>query len=246
MGGYARGMQVIGLLGALVATVALAGCGDDSDDAMAGDSGDGDGDSGDGDGDSGDGGDGDGTVADAGSGDGDSTGDGDGAGDAGSSSGFGFTDALTMGETIPDTHKCESPIVGGGMGDNLSPALAWQGAPEGTESLALVLFDTRYSVFHWALWDIPASVNELPEGIAPGFEVSDPPGARQGAAFMGDANTYFGPCSSASPLAGVYEFRLYALDVASLELEADATAADVQAAIDAATIEMIAWEGTPE
>jgi len=159
---------------------------------------------------------------------------------------FAFTDALTMGDTIPSTYKCESPLIGGGMGDNLSPPLAWEGAPEGTMSFALVLFDTRYSIFHWALWDIPASVTELPEGIAPGYDVTDPAGAHQGAAFMGDPHTYFGPCSSASPLAGVYEFRLYALSVDALDLTADATSTEIQAAIDAATLEQISWEGTPE
>jgi Raf kinase inhibitor-like YbhB/YbcL family protein len=137
-------------------------------------------------------------------------------------------------------------IVGGGTGDNLSPPLSWAGGPDGTMSYALVLFDTRYGVFHWALWDIPADTSSLPEGIPAGYEVSDPPGAHQGGGNGDDPNEYFGPCSDAGPLAGVYEFRLYALDAATLALGADASSTEIQEAIDAATLDMVTWEAAPE
>jgi hypothetical protein len=98
-------------------------------------------------------------------------------------------------------------------------------------------------MLHWVLWDIPVSVNELPEGLATSFELSEPAGARQ-AAGMGEG--YYGPCSSAGPVAGTYDYRLYALDTAMLPLTESSTAAEAQAAVEGAMLEMVVWTGTPE
>lgn len=157
-----------------------------------------------------------------------------------------YTGAFTMGETIPVKNKCPMSVVGTGMGDNVSPPLEWRGGPAETQSFAVVLFDTRYNYFHWSVWDIPASATELPEGIPAGFDIADPAGAHQRGGSPNQFNEYFGPCSDAGPSAGVYEYRLYALDVATLGLAMDVAPADLQAAIDAATLEMTAWSGTPE
>jgi len=157
-----------------------------------------------------------------------------------------YTGAFTMGETIPVEHKCLESVLGTGMGDNISPPLEWRGGPHETQSFAVVLFDTRYSRFHWAIWDIEASVTELPEGIPAGFEVADPAGARQRGGAPAHFNEYFGPCSDAGATAGVYEYRLYALSEATLGLPMDVTPDDLQIAIDGATLEMTAWSGTPE
>jgi Raf kinase inhibitor-like YbhB/YbcL family protein len=137
-------------------------------------------------------------------------------------------------------------VVGTGMGDNISPPLEWRGGPEDTESFAVVLFDTRYNFFHWAIWDIPADVNELPEGIPDGFEVAEPEGARQRGGSPSHFNEYFGPCSDAGASAGVYEYRLYALSAASLGLDMAVQPDDLQAAIDAVTLDTSVWSGTPE
>ena len=59
-----------------------------------------------------------------------------------------------------------------GEDDDVSPALSWSGQPEGTKSFALICHDPdaplvlsgRYGFVHWALYGIPASVSELPEG----------------------------------------------------------------------------------
>lgn len=186
-------------------------------------------------------------LALAGCSDDDSAGTQDGGVEGGTSSDeLVFTGELTDGSSVPPRHKCPMSVVGDGTGDNLSPPLAWAGAPEGTESFALVLEDSRYGFFHWALWDIPGDTRELPEGIAPGFEVSDPAGARQVGRQADAPRAYYGPCSDPGLLAGVYTYRLYALEVASLELTAEATGAEIIEAAEAAALDSVVWEADPE
>ncbi len=96
----------------------------------------------------------------------------------------------------------------GGFGGNRSPHLAWDGAPAGTRSFALLCIDTdaptdpslagkegveipvehpRGDFVHWAMVDIPAEVREIAagaasDGVTEGGKASPPgpAGARQG------------------------------------------------------------------
>ena len=65
--------------------------------------------------------------------------------------------AFRNGEPIPARHTCD--------GANVSPPLAWHGAPEGTRSFAVTVYDpdapTASGFWHWAVANIPASVTEL-------------------------------------------------------------------------------------
>lgn len=61
-----------------------------------------------------------------------------------------------------------------GEAEDVSPALAWSGAPEGTRSFAIICHDPdaplvkpgAYGYVHWVLYGIPGEVSELPEGVA--------------------------------------------------------------------------------
>jgi len=60
-----------------------------------------------------------------------------------------------------------------GEGDDVSPAISWSGAPEGTKAFAVMCHDPdaplitprgTYGFVHWTLYNIPASVTQLAEG----------------------------------------------------------------------------------
>lgn len=178
---------------------------------------------------------------------------GTGAGAAGAASGgmgtlggpLKYTSALMMGMTIPALNKCPMDVIGGGMGMNKSPALSWTGGPADTKSFAIVLFDTMYGALHWAIWDIPPTINMLPEGLPAGYELMNPMGAHQTAAMGPNPHQYFGPCSSGAR-AGTYEFRLYALNTAKLMGITESSAGpEAQKAIEAAKLESVVWSAKP-
>lgn len=99
-------------------------------------------------------------------------------------------------------------------GENISPALQWSAVPEGTKSFALIVDDPdapdpanpRMIWVHWVIYNIPATVRSLPEGVK---EKDLPQGTLQG---LNDwkKTGYGGPC----PPVGEHRYfhKLYALD----------------------------------
>lgn len=126
--------------------------------------------------------------------------------------GFEFAESgITPGQPVDPRYTCD--------GDDLSPALAWQAAPDGTKELALVLEDPDApgaTFTHWLVYAMPADATELPETVPDDGSVEGPTRLRQGENDFGDIG-YGGPCPPGGETHR-YVFRLFALD-AELGLE---------------------------
>ena len=110
---------------------------------------------------------------------------------------------FTDGGMIPRDYTCD--------GRDISPPLAWDDVPEGTKSLAIICDDPDAPVgtwVHWVLFNIPATVNELPRSMPPDKVLEN--GARHGTNDFRKFG-YGGPC----PPSGThrYYFKIYALDI---------------------------------
>lgn len=142
----------------------------------------------------------------------------------------------TMKLTSPQFDRQQPiPTRHSGEGVDVSPALAWVGAPAETRSFALVCDDPdAMSVAgkvwdHWVIWNIPPTASGLPENVARTETVAALGGARQG------MNTwprlgYHGPMPPPGHGVHHYHFKLYALDRA-LDLPARSTKAALETAM---------------
>ena len=174
---------------------------------------------------------------------------------------FNLTDPDRRQKRIPKTHTC----IGGTTdkpgeyyarsnltptdAQNLSPPLSWIGAPEGTQSFALIMHSTELVAsdepwIHWLLWNIPADVTELTKGVEEMDTLEN--SARQGLNGGGVVG-YIGPCPpnmistakgySASGQTNSkqeiekYYFEIYALDT-KLDLAPGAAIDELLQAID--------------
>lgn len=112
--------------------------------------------------------------------------------------------------------------------ENASPALSWSGFPSETLSFVVSCYDpdapTPSGFWHWMLVDVPATVTSLETGAGGG-------GALPGTAFhvRSDWGTkqYGGAYPPDGDRAHRYYFVVHAVDVATLGLDSDASAAVV-------------------
>jgi Raf kinase inhibitor-like YbhB/YbcL family protein len=116
----------------------------------------------------------------------------------------------------------------GCSGENKSPALKWTGAPKGTKSFAVTLYDpdapTGSGWWHWVVINIPASVHELPSNAGALNSTTLPKGAVQVRSDYG-TDAFGGTCPPKGDKPHHYIFTVYALKAEKLEIPADATAA---------------------
>jgi Raf kinase inhibitor-like YbhB/YbcL family protein len=121
-------------------------------------------------------------------------------------------------------HGGEIPGGHTGDGEDVSPQLVWQGVPEGTRSLALVVHDPDApsgDFVHWVAWGIDPGEEMLAEGAS---------APNEGANGFGDAG-YRGPAPPPGHGDHRYFFRLHALD-AEPELEPGVGREDLERAIE--------------
>jgi Raf kinase inhibitor-like YbhB/YbcL family protein len=135
--------------------------------------------------------------------------------------------AFAEGKPIPKVHT--------GEGQDVSPPLAWSGAPQGTKEFALICDDPDAPRdepwVHWVIYKIPADARELPEGIPRQATLSNPAGARQGVnSWPKDNVGYRGPMPPPGHGRHRYYFKLYALN-ATIDLAQGATKEKLLAAM---------------
>lgn len=140
-------------------------------------------------------------------------------------------------DEIPSRYTCQ--------GENVSPPLAWDGIPQGTQSLALIIDDPdapdpeapKMTWVHWVLYNLPPRTCELAEGVS----ASDlPKGTLEG---LNDWKQpgYGGPC----PPIGRHRYfhKLYALDVGLPDLGLP-TKTELEKAMEGHVIARAEWVGT--
>ena len=137
---------------------------------------------------------------------------------------------------IPLKYTCE--------GDDVSPPLAWTGAPGGAKSFALVVDDPdapdpkapKTVWVHWVVYNLPASTDALAEGASRSL----PSGARNGRNDWKRIG-YGGPC----PPIGRHRYfhHIYALDVELPDLH-EPTKAQLESAMKGHILERADLVGT--
>ena len=128
---------------------------------------------------------------------------------------------IAAGGPIPTAHiypRC------GGL--NISPQLAWSGAPQAAKSFVLTMIDVDVKPSQWSHWivvDLPTNVTSLPRGAQ-----SLPGGAKALSSNFGDA-AYAGPCPPKGTGVHHYQFTIWALPTTTISLAPDEKATDITA-----------------
>lgn len=113
-----------------------------------------------------------------------------------------------------------SGIAGAG-GSDISPQLSWSGFPPETRSFAVTVYDpdapTASGFWHWAVYNLPADVTDLPAGAGDGSGLPD------GAITLGNDATlkrYLGAAPPPGTGAHRYFVAVHAVGVDKIELPA--------------------------
>ena len=109
----------------------------------------------------------------------------------------------------------------GCQGQNISPALSWSRAPEGTKSFALLVHDPDAPTggagwWHWLVLNIPATATGLDKDAGKADGSGLPDGAAHVTTDFGSFG-WGGPCPPVGDKPHRYVFTLYALKVGRLD-----------------------------
>lgn len=139
-----------------------------------------------------------------------------------SATGAQFT--LTSSDIKPNGSIQMEQVYGGFgcTGKNISPALAWSGAPAGTKSFALLVHDPDAPTggagwWHWLMVNIPANVMSLAKNAGTADGSNLPAGTVQISTDFGSPG-WGGPCPPVGDKPHRYIFTLYALGVDNLDV----------------------------
>lgn len=110
------------------------------------------------------------------------------------------------------------PVRFSGEGSDVSPPLEWSYVPDGTRSFAILCEDPdapvrpgkEHPFAHWLIYNIPARISSLPEGIPHRDVLLLPVLATQGRNSFGKIG-YNGPMPPAGHGMHRYHFKLFAL-----------------------------------
>ncbi|GLQ33557.1 YbhB/YbcL family Raf kinase inhibitor-like protein [Litoribrevibacter albus] len=148
---------------------------------------------------------------------------------------------INAGEKMP---KAQEFAGFGCSGSNLSPQLSWANAPANTKSFAITAYDpdapTGSGWWHWVVANIPASVSSLESGA--GSDNSTMPAGSQTFRTDYGSKGFGGACPPEGDKAHRYQFKVFALDVDTLELPADGSAALVGYYLNAHALETATLE----
>lgn len=125
-------------------------------------------------------------------------------------------------------------------GQNISPQLAWTGAPPGARSLVLTMIDVDVKPAQWSHWivvDLPPATPGLPRGANP-----LPRPARAVAGNFGEA-AYAGPCPPKGSGVHHYKFTIWAMPTAATAIAPDANASAVAADLARRALERASFVG---
>lgn len=124
--------------------------------------------------------------------------------------------AFAPGMPIPSKHASD--------GEDLSPALVWDGIPANAQSLVVICDDVDGNgAHHWAVYDLSTTLTGLQEGI---FGLAPDDGGKQAVNDFKQPG-YTGPKKQGRPRR--YRFRLMALRANLLPLRPGCTCAELQA-----------------
>jgi Raf kinase inhibitor-like YbhB/YbcL family protein len=112
----------------------------------------------------------------------------------------------------------------GCKGDNISPSLTWSGAPSGTKSFAITVYDpdapTGSGWWHWVVFNVPASAMSVPKNAGDIKAKLMPEGAIQSRTDFG-SDGYGGPCPPQGDKPHHYTFTVFAVDEDKLQFAKD-------------------------
>lgn len=135
----------------------------------------------------------------------------------------------------------------GCTGDNISPELRWRGAPAGTKSYAVTVYDpdapTGSGWWHWVVFNLPASTKSLPVGAGDGSGSKLPPGTVESRTDFGKPG-WGGPCPPQGDKPHRYIFTVHALSVERIDVPDDAPAALTGFMVNAHTLAKASFTAT--